>query len=335
MHYSIRTEDAYVLWARRFILFHGKRHPLEMGEAEVGAFLTHLAVRADVAASTQNQALAASAVPLQGGPGPAAGVGRRGRPGEAARAAAGGASAARRSGAVLAQLDGKTWLAAGLLYGSGLRLMECLRLRVKDVDFGQGHIVVRDGKGQKDRVTLLPERSREPLAGRSSTVPRPSTRGTSAEGFGRVYLPHALARKYPEADRQPGWQYVFPAARRALDPRWGVVRRHHLAESALQKAVEAGRPPRRDRQAGQLPHLPPQLRHPPARSRLGHPHRPGIARPQGRPHHDDLHPRPAGRPPGRPQPARPILRPATGPFHPSCKERPAGFRESRRPPPRY
>jgi integron integrase len=237
LHYSIRTEDAYVLWTKKFILFHGKRHPLEMGEPEVVAFLTHLAVQRDVAASTQNQALSALLflykIVL-------------GRPLEWVGDQLVRAKTPERlptvfsreeACAMLAQLEGPAWLAASLLYGSGLRLMECLRLRVKDIDFGQLHIIVRDGKGQKDRATILPTSLIEPLRRQIDHV-RALHQSDLREGFGRVYLPHALAEKYPEADRQPGWQYLFPSSRRAMDPRGGIVRRHHLAESALQKAVK-------------------------------------------------------------------------------------------------
>jgi integron integrase len=237
LHYSIRTEDTYVAWAKRFILFHGKRHPLEMGEPEVVAFLTHLAVQRDVAASTQNQALSALLflykVVL-------------GRPlnwlgDEVMRAkmperlpAVFSRDEAR---AVLAQLEGSAWLAASLMYGSGLRLMECLRLRVKDIDFDQVHIIVRDGKGQKDRATVLPASSTDPLRRQIEHV-HALHQSDLRDGFGRVYLPYALAVKYPAADRQPGWQYLFPSGRRAADPRTRIVRRHHLAESSLQKAVK-------------------------------------------------------------------------------------------------
>jgi integron integrase len=139
--------------------------------------------------------------------------------------------------AVLARLEGDRWLMASLLYGSGLRLMECLRLRIKDVDFGQNHIMVRDGKGQKDRVTLLPATLADPLRRQIERATEVHRRDV-AEGFGRVYLPHALATKYPEADRMRGWQYVFPASSRSVDPRSGVERRHHEPESNLQRAVK-------------------------------------------------------------------------------------------------
>ena len=237
LHYSIRTEDAYVAWSRRFILFHGKRHPLEMGEPEVIAFLTHLAVQRDVAASTQNQALSALLFLYK------VVLGRplnwlndevvRARNSERLPTVFSRAEAR----AVLAQLDGTPWLAASLMYGSGLRLMECLRLRVKDIDLDQVHIIVRDGKGRKDRATLLPASSIDPLRRQIEHV-HALHDSDLRDGFGRVHLPHALALKYPEADRQPGWQYLFPSGRRAVDPRTGIVRRHHLDESALQKAVK-------------------------------------------------------------------------------------------------
>jgi integron integrase len=237
LHYSIRTEDAYVDWARRFILFHRKRHPLEMGEPEVVAFLTHLAVHRDVAASTQNQALCALLflykVVLER---PLAwiddGVVRAKTPERLPTV-----FSRQEARAVLAQLDGTAWLAASLLYGAGLRLMECLRLRVKDVDFDQVHIIVRDGKGQKDRATILPTSSVEPLRRQIEHV-LALHEADRRDGYGRVSLPHALAEKYPHADRQPGWQYLFPSGRRTADPRTGIIRRHHLAESALQKAVK-------------------------------------------------------------------------------------------------
>lgn len=235
LHYSIRTEDSYVNWVRRYILFHGKRHPREMGEAEVEAFLTHLAVAENVAASTQNQALAALLflykVVLE-------------RPLEKRI----DASRARRPErlpvvlsrdevrALLAQLQGTHRLMASLLYGSGLRLMECLRLRIKDIDFSRNQITIRDGKGRKDRVVPLPRTLVEPLKHQIAVVKDWHERDVS-EGFGRVYLPFALAEKFPNADRQFGWQWVFPAPRRSVDPRSGIVRRHHLAETALQKQV--------------------------------------------------------------------------------------------------
>jgi integron integrase len=235
LHYSIRTEDAYTQWIKRFILFHGKRHPQEMGAPELEAFLTHLAVDRNVAASTQNQALSAILFLYRE---------VLGRPLEEL----GRIAPARRPDrlptvltrdevrSVLEQLDGTPRLMAGLLYGSGLRLMECLRLRIKDVDFGQRHIVVRDGKGQKDRATLLPRALEDPLRRQIDRV-RILHQQDLNDGHGRVFLPHALAVKYPEADRQFGWQYLFPAARRSTDPRTGILRRHHAAERGLQRTV--------------------------------------------------------------------------------------------------
>ena len=236
-HYSIRTEDAYLLWARQFILFHGNRHPAEMGGPEIAAFLTHLAVNREVAASTQNQALSAllflyKAV-LDKPLGDVAGVTPARRPSRLPVV-----FTRDEVRAVLARLDGEKGLMASLLYGSGLRLMECLRLRVKDVDFGQNHIVVRDGKGQKDRVTLLPESLAPTLRAQVDRVGEVH-RQDLARGEGRVYLPEALSRKYPEADRELGWQYLFLASGASVEPRSDEPRRHHAHEAALQRAVKA------------------------------------------------------------------------------------------------
>jgi integron integrase len=237
LHYSIRTEDAYVGWIRQFILFHGKRHPAEMGEGEVGEFLTHLAVERNVAASTQNQALSALLflykVVLERPLEMVDGVVRAKRPERLPVVLT-----RDEVRAVLERLTGAPRLAAGLMYGSGLRLMECIRLRIKDVDFGQNLLIVRDGKGQKDRVSVLPATLVEPLKVQVAEV-RARHVQDLGDGFGRVYLPYALKEKYSNADREFGWQYLFPASRRGTDPRTGEVRRHHLAESALQKAVKA------------------------------------------------------------------------------------------------
>lgn len=214
--YSIRTEHAYTHWIRRFILFHSKRHPREMGAPEVEAFLSDLAVQRNVAASTQNQALAAILflyrdvlgieLPwLQD-------VVRAKRP---ARLPV--VLTRREVEAVLARLDGRDWLMASLLYGAGLRLMECVRLRVKDIDFAMRQIVVRDGKGAKDRVTMLPEKLLSPLHLQLEKA-KAVHEADLAAGFGEVYLPYALAQKYPNAPREWGWQYVFPASRRSIDP---------------------------------------------------------------------------------------------------------------------
>lgn len=234
-HYSIRTERTYIEWTRRFILFHRKRHPKEMGEAEVAAFLTYLAVDRKVAASTQNQALNALVFvykhvldqPL----GEITGAVRAKRPARLPVVLS--QDEVRR---VLAELRGAQWLIACLQYGSGLRLMESIRLRVKDLEFERHAIMVRDGKGGKDRVVTLADALVEPLQ-RHLASRRNLFDQDSAQGFGTVYLPHALARKYPNAERSWGWQYVFPASRLSTDPRSGTTRRHHLDETVIQKAV--------------------------------------------------------------------------------------------------
>ncbi|MCJ7738762.1 MAG: integron integrase [Anaerolineae bacterium] len=234
-HYSIRTEQAYVDWIKRFILFHNKRHPHNMGNAEIEAFLTHLAVNQNVAASTQNQALSALLFlyrdVLKKEPDGTIDAVRAKKP--------------KRLPTVLSKdevhkvigfLSGTHQLMAKLLYGSGLRLMECLRLRVKDLDFSQQQIIVRDGKGQKDRVTMLPE-SLVPLLQEHVRHVRHIHEEDLSKGYGSVYLPFALERKYPNASREWLWQYVFPASRLSTDPRTGTVRRHHVHERRLQKAV--------------------------------------------------------------------------------------------------
>ena len=216
-HYSIRTEQAYLQWIRRYILFHGKRHPSELGSDHLSTFLSDLAVRGKVAASTQNQALNAvlflyREVLKQNLPW-IEGVQRAKRPQHLPVVLT-----RPEIKHVLAQLEGTVWLMAALTYGGGLRLLECLRLRVKDIDFDRAEITIRDGKGQKDRVTMLPRTLIEPLRTHLSRVRLLHERDL-AEGYGRVYLPFALDRKYPNADREWGWQYVFPASRRSIDPR--------------------------------------------------------------------------------------------------------------------
>ena len=235
-HYSIRTEESYVQWIRRFVIYHGKRHPSEMGAVEVEAFLTSLAVDGNVAASTQNQARSAllflykevlgSELPWLNN------VEQAKKP---RRLPVVLTEDEVRS--VLGQLDSVAWLAAALLYGAGLRLMECLRLRVQDVDFKRREILVRDGKGFKDRVTVLPAKAAAPLQQHLQTV-RALHERDLAEGFGEVYLPYALERKYPNAAANWGWQYVFPSGKRSLDPRAGKMRRHHLDEQTIQRAMK-------------------------------------------------------------------------------------------------
>jgi len=236
-HYAYSTEQAYVQWIKRFILFHDKRHPEEMGRDEIEAFLTHLAVEENVAASTQNQAFSALLFlyrdVLHHEPDFPIDALRAIKPKHLPTVLT--REEARQ---VIGHLSGIHQLMAKLLYGSGLRLMECLRLRVKDLDFGQRQIIVRDGKGQKDRVTMLPEALIVPLQEHLVRVRRLHEEDLS-KGYGSVFLPFALERKYPHADKEWIWQYVFPSDRLSADPRTLIVRRHHLDESGLQKAVRA------------------------------------------------------------------------------------------------
>jgi len=239
-HFSPRIEESYIGWVRRYILFHRKRHPSEMAEAEVAAFLTHLANDRGVSASTQNQALAAllflyrHVLSRELGP-------------------LGGLVWAKRSEhvpvvltrdevvTVLAELSGPVWLIAALLYGAGLRLTECLELRVKDIEIDSHQIVVREGKGGRDRRTPLPDSLIDPIGRHLDEVRRLHTRDL-ADGFGRVSLPNALAVKYPRAALEWRWRFVFPAGRICRDPRWGAPSRYHLHESVVQRAVtEAAR----------------------------------------------------------------------------------------------
>jgi integron integrase len=235
-HYSLRTEEAYTRWIRQFILFNGKRHPSQLGEAEVSTFLSHLAVEKKVSASTQNQALAALLFlyrtvllqPLE----PIDNVTRAKTP--ECIPVVFTRDEVRR---ILLHLDGTPKLMACLLYGAGLRLMECLRLRVKDLDFGYGQIALHDAKGAKDRFTVLPLGLKEPLREHLARVQQLHELDLK-EGFGQVFLPFAVERKYPKAASQWEWQYVFPSRRRSHDPRTGKIRRHHAAETVLQRAVK-------------------------------------------------------------------------------------------------
>jgi integron integrase len=234
-HYSRRTEAAYTHWVRKFVLFHGKRHPADMGEAEITVFLTHLAVRARVSASTQNQALSALLFlyrdVLRRDLEWLDGIVRAKRP---ARLPV--VLSRREVVALLSGLRGTPWLMASLLYGSGLRLLECCQLRVKDVDFDRCEITVRDGKGRKDRATLFPNRLHGPLAAHLERVSQLHA-ADLREGAGSVELPAALEHKYPRAPWDWAWQWVFPATRPYRDPATGRRRRHHLHESVLQRAV--------------------------------------------------------------------------------------------------
>lgn len=234
-HLARSTEKAYVYWTRRFILYHNKRHPLDMGKPEVEAFLTHLAVDQHVSASTQNQAFSALLFlyreVLEREFGWLDRVVRAKRP---KRIPAVFTHA--ESKAILSRLRGVHWLVCKLLYGGGLRGIEALRLRIKDVDFDRLQIIIRDAKGQKDRVTILPQTIVEPLK-KHLTQTRSLHEQAMRDGYGGVELPYALARKYPTAPLEWGWQYVFPAAKSSIDPRSGARRRHHLDRSSIQRAV--------------------------------------------------------------------------------------------------
>jgi integron integrase len=234
-HYSRRTESAYVDWIRRYILFHQKRHPSEMGAPEIAAFLTWLATNRRVSASTQNQSLSAllflyrdvlhiEIASIENVP--------RARMPVRVPVVLSRDEVAR----IMKHLHGVTWIMVTLLYGSGLRLHECLELRVKDIDVERRQIVIRRGKGQKDRPTVLPAAVVEPLARHLESVKR-QHEADLARGLGRVVLPFALDRKYPNAPTEWGWQFVFPASRVCTDPRWGPPTRFHLHESVVQKAV--------------------------------------------------------------------------------------------------
>lgn len=235
-HYSYRTEETYIQWIRRFILFHNKRHPKEMGVPEIEAFLTHLAIEGNVASATQNQALSALLFlyqevlcqPLDG------------------RIDAIRAKRSRKLPTVLTpdevrsvlqQMSGVHRIIVQLLYGSGLRLREAMQLRIKDLDFPHHQIVVRDAKGQESRVTMLPTSAVTPLQEHLKMVQRLHQQDLE-HGYGAVVSPFALARKYPNANRQWIWQFVFPSSTRCRDPRSGAVVRYHLHESGLQKAVK-------------------------------------------------------------------------------------------------
>jgi len=236
-HYSLRTEAIYVGWIRRFILANGKRHPRDMGAVEVEGFLSVLAVSGGVAASTQNQALSALLFLYRE-------VLRIDLPWMETMVRAKHSQrvptilAREEVQALLAQMEGRPWLLASLLYGTGMRLMECMRLRVKDVDFARNEITVRDGKGGKDRRTVLPNRLVEPLQHEIERA-RVLHEGDLLAGFGVARLPHALARKYPFAGREFGWQFVFPSAQRSVDPLDGVERRHHFDDALLSRSLKS------------------------------------------------------------------------------------------------
>lgn len=235
-HYSYRTEETYVAWIRKYIFFHKLRHPKDMGTKEIESFLTHLAVNKKVSSSTQNQALNAIAFLykqiLKQDMGFLQNVVRAKKP--------------KRIPVVMSRdevqkiiysLEGIHQTMAILLYGTGMRLMECFRLRIKDIDFDNNQIIVRDGKGMKDRVTMLPAKTKDLLMSHIKRVALIHQKDL-ADGYGAVYLPFALERKYPNAARELGWQYVFPSKTLSRDPISRVIRRHHSDPSILQKAVK-------------------------------------------------------------------------------------------------
>ena len=236
-HYARRTEESYIDWITRYVRFHQMRHPRELGPTDISAFLTYLAVELKVAASTQNQARSALLFLYREVLGIAI---------DDVQDVVAAKTPQRlptvltkdEVRAVLAALSGEYRLMAQLLYGSGLRLMECVRLRVKDLGFAQRQLTVRDGKGMHDRITMLPQGLIAPLEDHLRLVRRTHQEDLE-RGYGAVYLPFALERKYPQANREWGWQYVFPAERLSVDPRSGVIRRHHRDERALQAAVKA------------------------------------------------------------------------------------------------
>ena len=235
-HYSSRTEQAYCYWVRRFVFFHKIRHPAEMAEAEINAFLTNLAVSENVSASTQNQALSALLFLYRHVIGRE--VGDLGKVVRARRPVRLPVVLTRGEvKAVLANLTGDKWLMASLMYGAGLRLMECLGLRVQDIDFSRCEILVRDGKGAKDRITMLPESLRAPLAEHLKRVRAVHEKDLS-DGWGRVMLPDALDRKYPGAPREWRWQWAFPQENRWKNSQNGEEGRHHVDESIVQRAVK-------------------------------------------------------------------------------------------------
>lgn len=290
-HYSLRTEESYIQWIKRYILFHGKRHPAEMGEPEITAFLTFLAVKKDVAASTQNQALAAILFlykqVLNQELDWMDDIVRARRPARIPEVLT-----PEQVRALLKQLTGVHQLVARLLYGTGMRLMEAIRLRVGDINFGYRQITVRSGKGEKDRVTVLPDSLINPLQVHLARV-RSLHERDLAEGFGRVYLPHALERKYPNANRE---SRVAVAVRVSVDE---ALRGSHLAchpppSFGREKSAtshQAGGSSSGLSGARDFSHLPALFCHPSARKRTGHPYRSGIARSRRRENHHDLHAR--------------------------------------------
>jgi len=238
-HYSIRTEQAYISWIKKFIIFQNKKHPKEMGAVEINQFLSHLANNGNVAVSTQNQALSALLFlykeVLSQEIGDLGDVIRAKKPKRLPIVLT-----PEEVRLVLNQLSGVSWIMVNLLYGAGLRQMECLRLRVQDIDFSYNQITVRSGKGDKDRLTMLPQVIKETLRRHLDKVKKVHEADLS-HGFGSVYLPNALEKKYPNAAKEWGWQYVFPASELSTDPHTGKKQRHHEGEWVLQRLVREAR----------------------------------------------------------------------------------------------
>ena len=286
-HYSLRTEKAYVFWVKRFIRFHGLRHPRTMGALEVERFLSHLATEAGVAVSTHKQALAAIlflyrevlSMDLPW-------LGEIGRPRTPVRIPV--VLSRDEMAGLMAHMPSGFWLYAALLYGSGLRLQECLSLRVKDADLQRRVLIVRQGKGGKDRVVMLPQPAESAVRDQILRSRELWARDRSA-GVPGVEMPDALARKLSRAAESLSWHWLFPAAQLASDPRTGQMRRHHQYPQTVSPghcACSAWRTPDQTRNSA---HPAPLLRHPHARFRRGHPARAGTSRAQRREYHNDLH----------------------------------------------
>jgi integron integrase len=308
-HYSKRTEKTYADWIKRFIFFHAKRHPLEMGEPEINQFLTDLAVNKKVSASTQNQALSAILFLYQRVlEKPLEWVNPAVRAKKPKRLPV--VLTRQEVKTILDSMDGAPKLVATLLYGAGLRLNECLELRFKDIDFTTNQILVRDGKGQKDRITTLPSSVKEPLLAHLRDVWRLHQRDLR-EGAGRVVLPYALAKKYPNADREWGWQWAFSAPTRYFDKEAKIERRHHLHETAVQKAMKLAV----NRARIGKPATPHTLRHSFAthllEDGLRYSHDPGVIRAQRSQYDYDLHSRVEQGRSGRAQPCGYVMTRAT------------------------
>ncbi len=298
-HYRRRTEQTYCQWVKRFIYFHNVRHPEEMAEPEINAFLTHLAMKEKVSASTQNQALCALLFLYRHVLGREIGdLGKVIRARKPKRLPV--VMTREEVKIVLANLSGDKRFMASLMYGAGLRLMECLRLRVQDIDFSRNEILVRDGKGAKDRITMLPESLKAPLQEHLKKV-RAIHEGDLADGWGRVLLPDALDRKYPNAPKEWRWQWVFPQENRWKSTQTREEGWHHVDESLVQKAVREAVSRAGLTKHATMSHIPALLRHAPARRRLRHSDRPGTSRSQGCKDHDDLYPCPQPRAFGRAQ----------------------------------